>query len=431
MTDIEIPRVPRYEPTVIEPAWQQRWADAQLYRTDLSDSSRRKFYLLTMYPYPSGDLHIGHWYIKTPTDAIARYRRMNGDNVFFPIGFDAFGLPAENAAIKSGIHPAQWTMRNIERMRGQLRSMGATFDWSSEVVTCLPEYYRWNQWIFLQLFHAGLAYRKMAAVDWCPKDQVVLAREQVEGVDRVCWRCGTQVIKRDLEQWFFRITKYADELLDFTDIDWPEPVRVMQTNWIGRSEGAEVVFTTAAVRAPRGWRTAQGVHDPAGHAVRRDVHGPGAGASAGRHADLARSRGGGGRVHRPDAPPDRDRATEHGPGQDGRAHRCRCHQSRQRRADPDLDRGLRAVRLRHGRHHGRARPRRARLRLRPALRTAHPARHRGAGGCGRCPPAGGICVQGNDRSAGQQRRVHRTADARRLRAHRGRPGRAAAKAPPP
>jgi leucyl-tRNA synthetase len=237
--------VPRYEPTLIEPHWQQQWADAQLYRTDLSDRSKRKFYLLTMYPYPSGDLHIGHWYIKTPTDAIARFRRMNGDNVFFPIGFDAFGLPAENAAIKSGVHPAQWTMRNIERMRGQLRSMGATFDWDSEVVTCLPDYYRWNQWIFLQLLKSGLAYRKMAAVDWCPKDQVVLAREQVEGPDRVCWRCGTQVIKRDLEQWFFRITKYADELLDFTGIDWPEPVRVMQTNWIGRSEGAEVVFTTA------------------------------------------------------------------------------------------------------------------------------------------------------------------------------------------
>ncbi len=252
MTDIDTTptapdrdRVPRYEPTVIEPAWQQRWADARLYATDLDDTSRRKFYLLTMYPYPSGDLHIGHWYICTPTDAIARFHRMNGDNVFFPIGFDAFGLPAENAAIKSGVHPAQWTMRNIENMRRQFRTMGATFDWSSEVVTCLPDYYRWNQWIFLQLLKAGLAYRRMAAVDWCPRDQVVLAREQVEGPDRVCWRCGTQVIKRDLEQWFFRITKYADELLDFTGIDWPEPVRVMQTNWIGRSEGAEVVFTTA------------------------------------------------------------------------------------------------------------------------------------------------------------------------------------------
>ncbi len=238
-------RIERYEPTAIEPAWQTRWAEAGLHRTDLSDTSRPTYYLLTMYPYPSGDLHIGHWYIKTPTDARARFLRMNGHNVFFPIGFDAFGLPAENAAIKQGIHPAQWTMKNIANMRRQLRSMGATFDWDSEVVTCTPEYYRWNQWIFLAFMKAGLAYRKLAAVDWCPKDQVVLAREQVEGVDRVCWRCGTPVIKRDLEQWFFKITRYADELLDFTGIDWPEPIRLMQTNWIGRSEGADVVFRTA------------------------------------------------------------------------------------------------------------------------------------------------------------------------------------------
>jgi leucyl-tRNA synthetase len=239
-------RVPRYEPASIEPRWQQRWEQLGLHRTDLADDRRRRYYLLTMYPYPSGDLHIGHWYIVTPTDAHARFRRMNGDNVFFPIGFDAFGLPAENAAIRSGIHPAQWTMRNIENMRRQFRSMGATFDWASEVITCLPDYYRWNQWIFLRFLEAGLAYRRMAAVDWCPKDQVVLAREQVEGADRVCWRCGTPVIKRDLEQWFLRITDYADELLDFSGIDWPEPVRVMQTNWIGRSGGAEVVFTTAS-----------------------------------------------------------------------------------------------------------------------------------------------------------------------------------------
>lgn len=235
----------RYDPSAIEPRWQARWEELGLYGTDLGDESRSKYYLLTMYPYPSGDLHIGHWYIKTPTDARARFLRMNGYNVFFPIGFDAFGLPAENAAIKSGIHPAQWTMRNIENMRRQLRSMGATFDWASEVVTCQPAYYRWNQWLFLRFLEAGLAYRQMAPVDWCPRDQVVLAREQVEGADRVCWRCGTPVVKRDLEQWFFRITRYADELLDFRGIDWPEPVRLMQTNWIGRSEGAEVIFRTA------------------------------------------------------------------------------------------------------------------------------------------------------------------------------------------
>ncbi len=238
-------RIDRYDPAAIEPRWQERWAELGLYRTDLHGTSKTPYYLLTMYDYPSGDLHIGHWYVKTPTDAIARYRRMNGLNVFFPVGFDAFGLPAENAAIKHGIHPADWTMRNVEVMSRQLRSMGASFDWASRVVTCEPEYYRWNQWIFLKFLEAGLAYRAMAPVDWCPKDQVVLAREQVEGADRHCWRCGTPVIKRDLEQWFFRITKYADELLRFDGIDWPEPVRVMQTNWIGRSEGAEVAFTVA------------------------------------------------------------------------------------------------------------------------------------------------------------------------------------------
>ncbi len=238
-------RIDRYDPAAIEPRWQARWAELGLHRTDLADTSRPHYYLLTMYPYPSGDLHIGHWYTKTPTDAIARFRRMHGLNVFLPIGFDAFGLPAENAAIKRGIHPREWTMANIENMRRQLRTMGATFDWDAEVVTCDPGYYRWNQWIFLRFLEAGLAYRAEAPVDWCPTDQVTLAREQVEGADRVCWRCGTPVVKRDLEQWFFRLTKYADELLDFSGIEWPEPVRVMQTNWIGRSEGAEVVFSTA------------------------------------------------------------------------------------------------------------------------------------------------------------------------------------------
>ncbi|MFM2106545.1 MAG: leucyl-tRNA synthetase [Chloroflexota bacterium] len=237
-------RIERYDPASIEPRWQARWAELGLYETDLTDASKPRYYLLTMYPYPSGDLHIGHWYIKTPTDALARYHRMQGRNVFFPIGFDAFGLPAENAAIKNRINPRDWTYRNIENMRRQLRSMGATFAWESQVVTCDPEYYRWNQWLFLRMLEAGLAYRAKAPVDWCPNDGT-LAREQVEGVERRCWRCGAAVEKRDLEQWWLRITKYADELLDFSGIDWPEPVRIMQTNWIGRSEGAEVVFATA------------------------------------------------------------------------------------------------------------------------------------------------------------------------------------------
>jgi len=237
-------RAERYEPTTIEPRWQGRWADLRLYDTDLDDRSRPRFFLLTMYPYPSGALHVGHWYIKTPTDAIARYKRMHGFNVFLPIGFDGFGLPAENAAIKNNTNPRDWTMANIEKMRGQLRSMGATFAWEHEVVTCDPEYYKWNQWMFLQFLGKGLAYRKVSPVDWCPNDGT-LAREQVEGTDRRCWRCGAKVEKRELPQWYLGITDYADDLLDFTGIDWPEPVKLMQTNWIGRSSGAEIVFETA------------------------------------------------------------------------------------------------------------------------------------------------------------------------------------------
>jgi leucyl-tRNA synthetase len=235
----------RFDPRTYEPGWRERWAADDLYRAD-DDDPRDKHYLLTMYPYPSGDLHIGHWYAATGPDIVARMRRMQGLNVMFPMGFDSFGLPAENAAIDRGVHPWEWTEQNVERMRTQFRSMGCMFDWSREVATHHPAYYRWTQWLFLQFFKAGLAYRAMAPVDWCPKDQVVLAREQVEGADRHCWRCGTPVIKRDLEQWFLRTTRYADELLDFSKIDWPDPIRLMQTNWIGRSEGAEIDFAVEA-----------------------------------------------------------------------------------------------------------------------------------------------------------------------------------------
>jgi leucyl-tRNA synthetase len=235
----------RYDPREIEPRWQSHWESLGLHTTDLTATTKPRYYLLTMWPYPSGDLHIGHWYVKTPTDALARYKRMKGFNVFYPVGFDAFGLPAENAAIKRKIHPREWTVANMENMRRQLRSMGASFDWSKEVVTCDPSYFGWNQWIFLKFYEKGVAYRKQAPVDWCPSCQVTLAREQVEGVDRICWRCSTPVTKRDLTQWFFKITDYADELLSFEGINWPEPIRTMQTNWIGRSEGAEVDFTVA------------------------------------------------------------------------------------------------------------------------------------------------------------------------------------------
>ncbi len=234
----------RYNPQEIEPKWQRIWEEEGLYRT-VEDPERPKWYALTMLPYPSGDLHTGHWYAFTPSDAAARWRRMNGYNVFFPIGFDAFGLPAENAAIKHGIHPKEWTYANIDRMRRQLRQMGAMWAWDREAITCDPEYYKWTQWFFLKFYEADLAYREYAPVDWCPSCNTTLAREQVWGEDRHCERCGTPVIKKELEQWKFRITRYADELIEgLNRIDWPERVKVMQINWIGRSEGAEVTFHT-------------------------------------------------------------------------------------------------------------------------------------------------------------------------------------------
>ncbi len=229
----------RYDPTSIEAKWQARWEDEGIHHAP-DDDPRPKYYFLTMYPYPSGDyLHVGHWYAMAPSDAAARYRRMRGFNVTLPIGFDAFGLPAENAAIERGIHPFNWTMRNIEVIRRQLRSMGAMWDWAREVVTCDPSYYKWNQWFFLKMYEMGLAYRSLAPVDWCPKDNTTLAREQVVGDDRVCERCGTPVVKKNLSQWFLKITDYAEELLDFSKIEWPERVCLLQRNWIGRSGGVE------------------------------------------------------------------------------------------------------------------------------------------------------------------------------------------------
>ncbi|MDA8217569.1 MAG: leucine--tRNA ligase [Dehalococcoidales bacterium] len=229
----------QYKPTEIEPKWQARWAEDRLYEAR-EDPSKPKFYSLVMFPYTSGDLHVGHWYNYGPADVYARFKRMQGYDVMHPIGFDAFGLPAEEAAIKHGIHPFTWTVRNIERMRKQLRTIGASFDWSREVASCFPDYYRWTQYLFLQLYHKGLAYKGKAPANWCPSCNTVLANEQV--VEGRCERCGSVVTRRDLEQWFLRITDYADELLDFSQIDWPERVKIMQTNWIGKSTGAEIVF---------------------------------------------------------------------------------------------------------------------------------------------------------------------------------------------
>src|SRR6266480_2089449 len=234
----------RYDAAEIEPRWQRRWEEEGLYRASEDPADLRpRFYALDMFPYPSGDLHMGHAEAFSGGDAIARYRWMRGYNVLHPIGWDAFGLPAENAAIQRGIHPKEWTYANIEQQATSFKRMGMSFDWSRRLVTCDPEYYRWTQWLFLQLFERGLAYRKNSPVNWCPKDQTVLANEQV--IAGACERCGTPVERRDLTQWFFKITDYAQRLLDDVDllVDWPERVVTMQRNWIGRSDGADVAFT--------------------------------------------------------------------------------------------------------------------------------------------------------------------------------------------
>ena len=229
----------KYNPQEIEKKWQERWAKDKLYEVT-EDDPRPKWYALTMFPYTSGDLHIGHWYAMAPSDVHARFKRLQGYNVLHPMGFDAFGLPAENAAIKRGIHPFAWTMQNVDNMRRQLKSMGAIYDWNREVITCQPEYYKWTEWFFLKLYEAGLAYRAKAPVNWCPHCQTVLANEQV--IEGFCERCGAAVVRRDLEQWFFRITKYADELMEHNGIDWPERIKIMQRNWVGKSVGTEISF---------------------------------------------------------------------------------------------------------------------------------------------------------------------------------------------
>ena len=227
--------------TKIEQKWQKKWQDTRLYSFDKSKLSD-KYYVLEMFSYPSGaNLHIGHWYNFGLSDTYARFSSMLGKNVFHPMGFDAFGLPAENYAIKTGIHPQDSTMKNIDTMEKQLTAMGATYDWDYEVVTCQPEYYRWTQWIFLKMFEKGLAYRKEAPVNWCPACHTVLANEQV--VDGACERCHTDVVRKNLTQWFLKITEYAEELLDGLDtIDWPHKTKMMQRNWIGKSVGGELTF---------------------------------------------------------------------------------------------------------------------------------------------------------------------------------------------
>ncbi len=240
----------RYNPAEIEPRWQAKWdAQPNLYAAEPHTSGKPKFYCLEMLPYPSGQLHMGHVRNYAIGDALARFMRMRGYNVLHPMGWDAFGLPAENAALKNNTPPREWTLKNIEQMKVQMRRIGYSYDWAgTEIATCLPEYYRWNQWFFLKMVERGLAYRRSSKVNWCPQCATVLANEQVVG--GCCWRHEDQIVEqRELEQWFLRITKYADELLDGLDSmpGWPEKVRTMQRNWIGRSEGAEVEFRVTAM----------------------------------------------------------------------------------------------------------------------------------------------------------------------------------------
>ncbi|HKO11749.1 MAG TPA: class I tRNA ligase family protein, partial [Acidobacteriaceae bacterium] len=234
----------RYNPAEIEARWAERWAaQPDLYAAEPHSSAKPKYYVLEMLPYPSGQLHMGHVRNYSIGDALARYMWMQGYNVLHPMGWDAFGLPAENAALKNNTPPRDWTLGNIAAMKRQMNRVGFSYDWSNEVATCLPDYYRWNQWFFLRMFERGLAYRKKSKVNWCPQCATVLANEQV--VNGCCWRHEEQIVEqRDLEQWFLRITNYAQELLDdLSKLDgWPEKVRTMQRNWIGRSEGAEVRF---------------------------------------------------------------------------------------------------------------------------------------------------------------------------------------------
>ncbi|WP_289283155.1 class I tRNA ligase family protein, partial [Methylophaga sp. UBA5088] len=230
-----------YHPDQVESAAQQYWQENNSFHV-VEDTSKEKFYCLSMFPYPSGQLHMGHVRNYTIGDVISRYQRMQGKNVLQPMGWDAFGLPAENAAIKNNVAPAAWTYQNIDYMRGQLQRLGLGYDWQRELATCTPQYYRWEQWLFTRLFEKGLVYKKTAAVNWCPHDETVLANEQV--IDGCCWRCDTKVERREIPQWFMKITDYADQLLaDLDQLDgWPDQVKTMQANWIGRSEGVQIQF---------------------------------------------------------------------------------------------------------------------------------------------------------------------------------------------
>ncbi len=372
-----------YEPHAIERKWQQVWDEAGAFVTANPEGAdtRKKAYVLEMLPYPSGELHMGHVLNYTLGDVVSHVRRRHGFAVLRPMGYDAFGLPAENAAIREGGHPREVTDRNIAAIRAQIKRMGWSIDWSREVSTHEPEYYRWTQWLFLKLYGKGLAYRKAAPVKWCPFDQTVLANEQV--IDGHCERCGHEVESRNLEQWMFKITDFADRLLDdMAQLEWPERVLTMQRNWIGRSVGAEVTFRVEELdenvpvfttRPDTLFGATFFVLAPEHPLVEKFAERSPDGAGAAR-VRTARRR-------------EEERGARGLGRQDRRLHGVLRREPRQRRAHTDLGCRLRPDGLRHRRDHGRAGARRARLRLRrevrPAGRPGRGARlgrgHRGRG----------------------------------------------------
>ncbi len=364
----------RYDPHAVEAKWQRLWKETDAYRTpDTSD--KPKFYCLDFFPYPSGDgLSVGHCRNYVPTDAVSRYERMKGCNVLHPMGWDAFGLPAENYAIKMGVHPRETTERNIANYHRQMDLIGLSYDWSREIASCNPDYYRWTQWFFLLLYERGLAYRGTGQQWWCPSCKTILANEQVE--QGRCWRCGSRGDQEGPQAVVLPHHRLC-----------AAPARRPRHDRLAREDQAHAGQLDRAQRGRRGRlraagsrRRAHGVHDPAGHALRRHLHGPGAGAPAGRRAHDRRAPRGGDGVPGRGAPPERDRAPQHREGEDRRVHRRLRRQPGQRRADPDLDQRLRAHGLRHRRHHGGAGPRRARLPVRHRVRPADHRGHRPAGG---------------------------------------------------
>ena len=358
-----------YDPRTVQEKWQERWAALDPFRaSDDASDGRPRTYLLDMFPYPSGDLHMGHAEAYAIGDAVARYFFQRGHNVLHPIGWDAFGLPAENAAIRNNSHPADWTYKNIDTQAASFRRYAVSFDWSRRLYTCDPSYYRWNQWLFLRFYERGLAYRKDGYVNWCPVDQTVLANEQV--IAGRCERCGAEVVRRVLTQWYFRITEYADRLLDGDEGAGRAVARA------GPDDAAEL---DRAQRGRRGavhdrgpGRAGHRVHDPPGHAVRGDVLRHRGRLAAGRRGLCAGTARRAGRVPDPGAQADRHRA----PGNRARKDRSVPGQVRdqpgQRRAHPGLGRRLRAAGLRHRRDHGRARARSAGPGFRPGVRAAGP-----------------------------------------------------------